>query len=60
MPQTSISLEPELLEFVKDTARRECRSVSGQIEYWISQHRVGVATEQQQSEAQAEQAAIKE
>lgn len=55
MPQTSISLEPELLEFVKDTARRECRSVSGQIEYWISQHRV--ATEQQQPEAQAEQAA---
>lgn len=53
MPQTSISLDPDVLEFVKKTARRECRSVSGQIEYWLTQHKLT----NEEPEAVAEEAA---
>lgn len=59
MPQTSISLDPDVLEFVKETARRECRSVSGQIEYWITQHKLTNEVPELELEAHADEVAVR-
>lgn len=35
---TSIRLNPELYDKVKEDARKECRSITGQIEYMLLQY----------------------
>lgn len=35
---TSIRLKPELLERIKEDAEKECRSITGQIEYMLLQY----------------------